>query len=200
MRAMNQIIEQAEQFIRERLGTDSSGHDWYHMDRVRRLSLEIARKEDGADLFIAELAALLHDIPDPKLDGGTGKGRRLLHNWLDGTGLSKEQIRRLEEIIYSISFSKGVRVLPSLEAKIVQDADRLDAIGAVGVARAFAYGGQSGQLLYNPEGGKSTIRHFYDKLLQLKDHLHTQTAKDIAEERHQYMAGFLQQFYKEWDV
>lgn len=197
---MSQIIKQAEQFIKERLGTDSTGHDWYHMDRVRRLALDIARTEDGADLFIAELAALLHDIPDPKLDGGSGEGKKALHNWLAGTGLEREHIRRLEEIIYTISFSRGNRRLPSLEAKIVQDADRLDAIGAIGIARAFAYGGQSGQLLYDPEGGKSTIGHFYDKLLQLKETLHTQRAKDIAEEKHQYMADFLQQFYREWDV
>jgi uncharacterized protein len=202
------MIEKAELFVKKRLGNDSSGHDWYHLDRVRKLSLTIAEKEQTGDLFIIELAALLHDIPDRKLNESVESGWRVLQNWFLEAELDEQTVKKLTTIINTVSFSSG-NTPNTIEGKIVQDADRLDAIGAIGIARAFAYGGKTGQLLYNPAFSQitnnqqvqgSTVAHFYEKLLKLTDMLHTETAKKIAYERHQYMEIFLQQFYKEWNV
>ena len=211
---MNQSIRDAEQFVKENLGQDSTGHDWYHSDRVRKIAVHIAKKEQLGDSFIIELAALLHDIPDDKLHDNEETGLALLDSWFRRNNLADCQVKEIKQIIDSISYSKGQTDLPSIEAKIVQDADRIDALGAIGIARTFAYGGKKGQLLYDPaisvrdsmnkeeyrNGTSTSIHHFHEKLLKLSDMLHTDTAKVIAKERHQYMEEFLQQFNKEWDV
>lgn len=201
-------------FVRNELGEDATGHDWYHVDRVRRNALHICKLEKTGDPFIIELAALLHDIPDEKLNKTIEQGRAKLDSFLNKIMISDEVKGHIEEIINSISYKGGQKTeLKTIEAKIVQDADRLDAIGAIGIARAFAYGGKKGQSIYDPavqvrevmtleeyRKGKSTsIHHFYEKLLKLKDLLNTDTARKMAEKRQQMMLNFLEQFYQEWD-
>lgn len=207
-------IQEAEAFVKKRLGDDSSGHDWFHIDRVRKLSLHIARSENHGDLFVIEMAALLHDIPDGKLHETEEAGWQILLEWFSQIFMPIEAEQAIIEIISTISYSTGISELPSIEAKIVQDADRIDAIGAIGIARTFAYGGKKGQSMYDPSieirermtkqeyrtGRSTSVHHFYEKLLKLKEMLHTDTAKKIASERHAFMERFLQQFYKEWDV
>ncbi|MFJ5623842.1 HD domain-containing protein [Peribacillus loiseleuriae] len=200
-----ELIEEAEIFVKNRLGNDITGHDWFHIDRVRKLALHIAKVEQRGHVPTIELAALLHDIPDRKLNSSEADGWRLLNEWFFHSKIEKQTIDEITFIIDSISYSKGQSRLSSIEAKIVQDADRLDAIGAIGIARTFAYGGSAGNPIYHPdlntiEGKQSTIQHFYDKLLRIADQLHTKTAKDLAKKRHLYMQEFLQQFYIEWDV
>jgi len=209
-----EMINYTEDFVRSELGEDPTGHDWFHIERVRCNALYICEKEGTGDPFIIELAALLHDIPDEKLNESAEKGTQKLNAFLSTLELSADSRERIKEIIDSISFKGGRKMeLPSMEAKIVQDADRLDAIGAIGIARAFAYGGKKGQQIYNPEiltrdkmteqeyrKGKSTsINHFYEKLLKLKDLMNTETARNMAEERQNVMETFLNQFYKEWN-
>jgi uncharacterized protein len=208
------IIHITENFIRDTLGEDSTGHDWYHIERVRKNALYIAEKEQRGDLFIIEMAALLHDIPDEKLNASKEAGDKKLSDFLQVLEIQEADKTRINEIIYSVSFKGGKKTeLLSPEAEIVQDADRLDAIGAVGIARAFAYGGKKGQAIYDPgletrnemteeeyrHGKSSSINHFYEKLLKIKERLNTDTAIKMAEERHQFMEKFLQQFYKEWN-
>jgi uncharacterized protein len=209
-----QIIKQSAAYVRSELGEDATGHDWYHVDRVRRNALHICHQEQAGDPFIIEMAALLHDIPDEKLNESAEAGRNKLDLFFQSIELPKDVQNAIVQIIESISYKGGKKTeLKSIEAKIVQDADRLDAIGAIGIARAFAYGGKKGQPIYDPtvnvreemsleeyRKGKSTsIHHFYEKLLKLKDLLNTDTAKEIAEKRHQVMEQFLEQFYLEWD-
>jgi uncharacterized protein len=209
-----QIIKQSAAYVRSELGEDATGHDWYHVDRVRRNALHICHQEQAGDPFIIEMAALLHDIPDEKLNESAEAGRNKLDLFFQSIKLPKDAQNAIVQIIESISYKGGRKTeLKSIEAKIVQDADRLDAIGAIGIARAFAYGGKKGQPIYDPtvnvreemsleeyRKGKSTsIHHFYEKLLKLKDLLNTDTAKEIAEKRHQVMEQFLEQFYLEWD-
>ncbi|WP_312857358.1 HD domain-containing protein [Neobacillus endophyticus] len=208
-----QIIKQTELFVQNELGEDATGHDWHHIDRVRRNALYIWKKEQAGDPFIIEMAALLHDIPDEKLNDSVGQGEEKLASFLSMIPLSDQHKIEIEEIIYSISFKGGNSVkLKTIEAQIVQDADRIDAIGAIGIARAFAYGGKKGQPIYDPNvqvrehmsveeyrnGKSTTIHHFYEKLLKLKNLLNTNTAIKMAESRQQMMELFLQQFYQEW--
>jgi uncharacterized protein len=209
------LIEGTEAFLRERLGTDATGHDWHHTDRVRRTAMVIGTAE-GADLRVVELAALLHDVADWKFHGGDDQeGPRVAREWLLFQEVPPQIIELITTIIREISFKgAGVDTRPtSLEASVVQDADRLDALGAIGIARAFAYGGHKGQALYDPaiaatphatfedyqKHSRSTINHFYEKLLLLKDRLNTHTARQIAATRHQFMEQFLSQFYREWN-
>lgn len=208
------IIKQTELFVSEQLKSDASGHDWFHIDRVRKLALHIAREEKKGNEFIIEMAALLHDIPDDKLNDHPELGWNKLDEWFKVTGLDLDTIQDIKQIVSTISYSAGEESLPSIEAEIVQDADRLDAIGAIGIARTFAYGGKKGQPMYDPSikvreemtkqeyrmGNSSSIHHFHEKLLRLQDLLNTGTAKSIARERHEYMVRFLEEFYKEWDV
>ncbi|MFJ7636925.1 MULTISPECIES: HD domain-containing protein [unclassified Peribacillus] len=208
------IIEQTESFVYEQLKSDVSGHDWYHINRVRKLALHIAREEKKGNEFIIEMAALLHDIPDDKLNDDMEAGWNKLDDWLKMTGVDLNTVKEIKEIISTISYSAGEVNLTSIEAEIVQDADRLDALGAIGIARTFAYGGKKGQPMYDPSlsvreemtkqeyrmGKSSSVHHFYEKLLRLQDLLNTDTAKNIASERHEYMVRFLEEFYKEWDV
>jgi uncharacterized protein len=209
-----EIINQTEEFVKQMMGRDSTGHDWHHVDRVRRNALSISKKEQSGDLFIIEMAALLHDVPDDKLNNNQEEGRHKLTSFLEQLDLPRAVKEHISEIIFSISFKGGNGPkLSSIEAKIVQDADRLDAIGAIGIARAFAYGGKKGQPIFDPSlsvrenmtveeyrnGESSSIHHFYEKLLKIKDSLHTLTAKEMARERHQFMEAFLTQFYNEWN-
>ena len=207
------LIKETEIFVKSILGDDSSGHDWWHIYRVRILSLRIAKSE-GADLFLVELAALLHDIDDWKL-AGDGAGELKAKKWLQNCGVDNLIIERIITIIDGVSF-KGAGINTSTkdqECKVLQDADRLDAMGAIGIARTFAYGGSRGRGIYDPEiipvmhsnfenykkSSAPTINHFYEKLLLLKDQMQTKTGKILAEKRHEFMLSFLDQFYAEWN-
>ena len=211
---MKSIIESIEKYIRDKFTDEGTGHDWFHIDRVRRLALYIQEKE-GGDRNLVEIAALLHDISDHKFNGGDFEGggkeaRKLLQEHK----LEKTFIENVKTIVDAISF-KGNQVaneMNSLEGKIVQDADRLDAIGAIGIARTFAYGGSVNQPIYDPSVNPSihtskeayqnrthTINHFYEKLLIIGDRMHTETAKSIAKERTELMKGYLESFYQEWN-
>lgn len=212
---LKSIVEKTEEFVKERLEGESSGHDWSHILRVRKIARRIA-KEEGADIFVVELAALLHDIADWKFqeDSSTETGANIANNWLTELGVNASIVDRVQKIIKTSSF-KGAGVpdqMETLEGKIVQDADRLDAMGAIGIGRTFAYGGSKGRQMYNPEidahlannfeeyqqGGQTTINHFHEKLLLLKDRMNTKTAKKLAEHRHQFMEEFLKEFMDEW--
>jgi uncharacterized protein len=209
-----EIVAGTEAYVRETLQSDSSGHDWWHIHRVRNLALRLADRE-GADIFISELAALLHDIADWKFHhGDTEIGAQRAAQWLQSQDVPAEIISPVCAIVASISF-KGAGVKPellSLEGRVVQDADRLDAIGAVGIARTFAYGGHFNRTMHDPEikptehqtfeqyknSEGTTINHFFEKLLLLKERLNTPSAKQIAEHRHDYMQNFLTEFFAEW--
>ncbi len=209
-------IKQTVEYVKSQQEGESSGHDWWHTYRVWKNAQHIAQSEAGSDSLIVELAALLHDIADHKFHGGDlSIGPKTARIWLTQLGLPPKKIDRVVEIIASVSF-KGAHVqdqMESLEGKIVQDADRLDAIGAIGVARTFAYGGHAGHEMYDPQlkptlhdsfeaytqEKSTTVNHFYEKLLLLKERMHTQTAKIIAEERHLFMEKFLTQFFSEWE-
>ena len=190
------------------------GHDWSHVDRVRKLALSIGKKEK-ADMFVIELAALLHDVADYKFHKGNDKiGGQITSKWLKNNNVSASTIKQITYIIDNIAF-KGAKIkynMKSLEGKIVQDADKLDALGAIGVARAFSFGGKFGLPMFVPAKkptlhssfaqykklSGSTINHFYEKLLLLKDRMHTKTAKQLALRRHKFMELYLKEFYKEW--
>ena len=213
---MNDIILKAEAAVKSFLDKDGSGHDWWHINRVRNNALLIAKAYPDSNLFIIELAALLHDMGDYKLHNNNVKaGNEFLESSLLNIGLQKDLREKVLEIISQVSF-KGAEVdthTTSIEAAIVQDADRIDALGAIGIARAFAYGGSKNRLLYDPnlkpeahsdfesyrnaEG--TTINHFYEKLLLLKDRMQTEEGKRIAAQRTEYMSQFLNQFYLEWN-
>jgi len=198
------LIEETEQFVQAFHATDFSGHDYAHIERVRRMALRIAAAE-GGDLRIIELAALLHDVADSKL-GGTSErvDRHLLSR------VSESDRLHILEIINSLSFKGGNRPpIKTLEGKIVQDADRLDAIGAIGIARTFQFAGQFKEPMYVPglvprepgdrTGTTSALHHFDEKLFRLKDLMNTKTAKVIAEDRHRYMMEFVERFKQEWE-
>lgn len=208
------IIQKTEAFVKQKLGNDASGHDWYHIDRVRKTALYIKKKENNGNELIIELASLLHDIADIKLNSSLEKGQKDLMDFIHSLPLSVEEKNHILAVIESISYNGGHGIAPSsIEAKIAQDADRLDAIGAIGIARTFAYGGKKGSLIYDPtiphreqlteaeyrQNNSTSIHHFYEKLLKLKDLLHTETAKQIARKRHQLLEDFLAEFYKEWN-
>lgn len=206
------ILQQTENYIKKHFENEGSGHDWWHNNRVRNMAIKIAEKE-GGDLFLIEMAALLHDLEDWKLSDNKNESKSLL--WLKRMKISGTESNRIIEIIEQVSF-KGAGVETnafSTEAKIVQDADRLDAMGAIGIARTFAYGGSKGRLIYNPaikpemhtsfekykKTTAPTINHFYEKLLLLMERLNTKTAVEIGKRRHEFMEDFLKEFYAEWD-
>jgi len=197
-----EIIGKVEEFVKNNIKSHDGGHDWWHINRVRNLAMHICSLEEEGDLFTVEISALLHDIGDRKFrEHGTGDHLILIRGFLEKIGIEK---RIIEEVIFineKISYSKGARPeVVSPEFKAVQDADRIDAIGAIGIARAFNYGGYKNNSIYDPEGIKpSTVAHFYDKLLKLKDLINTETGRKIAIERHNYLESFLTQFYKEWE-
>jgi uncharacterized protein len=208
------ILERTAEHVRRTLAADSSGHDWWHVWRVWRNARKIGEAE-GADPFITALAALLHDIADWKFhDGDDTAGPRAARRWLEQMQVDEPIIHHVCEIISQLSF-KGAGVateMPTLEGRVVQDADRLDAIGAIGIARAFAYGGHAGRALYDPEvppelhtsftaykkNAGPTINHFYEKLLLLRDRMQTETGRAMAAERHDFMQEFLRRFMDEW--
>ena len=211
---MREKIEAAEAFVKSALGNDFSGHDWHHIDRVRKNASLIWSKEQKGDWFIIEMAALLHDIPDEKLNESEEAGWAKLDSFLKTLELEIEIIRSIRACIETVSFKGGRKIeLGSTEAEIVQDADRLDALGAIGIARTFAFGGKKGHPIFEPglsargemtideyrNGDSSSINHFYEKLLKLKDNMNTAHAKKLAEERHGFMENFLAQFYSEWN-
>lgn len=200
----SQVIAEAEKLVKSKYLEERTGHDWYHMNRVRNMALFLCEKEQLGDCFLVELMALLHDMRDTKLIKDQAD-LDFLKDWLIAQGLTEADTYQLIQDIDSISYSKGKHSHLSIEAAIVQDADRLDAIGAIGIARAFTYGSSISQMMYLPENEaniineSSAIQHFYDKLLLLKDSMNTNAAKELAEERHQFMLTFLQQFMKEWN-
>lgn len=209
------IIQQTAGHVRALLAGEGTGHDWFHIERVCRTALVIGR-EERADLFIVELAALLHDVADWKFAGGDHEaGPRQSRSWLQSLAVPPPAIDHVCAIIASLSF-KGAGVptaMATLEGQCVQDADRLDALGAIGIARAFAYGGHKNRGLYDPaippvphdsfeaykKSTAPTINHFYEKLLLLKDRMNTAAGRRLAAARHQIMETYLEQFYAEWN-
>ncbi len=209
------IIEKTIEFVKSTLADAEGGHDWWHVYRVWKAAKHIAQFED-VDMFIVELGALLHDIADSKFhDGNEEIGPKKAREFLLLEGLSDEIISHVQNIINNISFKGGKlqQKFKSPELDVIQDADRLDALGAIGIARAFNYGGHKGRTIYNPEitpdlnmskeqykkGDAPTLNHFYEKLLLLKDRMNTNTGKKLANERHEFILAYLVQFYKEWD-
>lgn len=208
-------IESCIAFVKKTLSGAEGGHDWFHIERVWKNAKLIASGEE-CDLEVVELAALLHDIADSKFHGGDEEiGPRKAREYLTAAGIDSKKANHIVAIIENVSFKGGhnARNHSSIELDIVQDADRLDAIGAIGIARTFNYGGFKNRAIYDPsiapnlnmtkeEYKKSTaptINHFYEKLLLLKDLMNTESGKRIAEQRHEYMEGFLNQFYNEWN-
>lgn len=204
------MIDEIRDYVKTKLESESSGHDWYHIERVTKYAKVIAEAEN-ADVFICEVAALVHDLVDDKL-GDPAEGLNEVEELL----IRFDEVDRnhIIDIITSISFKGGnTSEVQSLEAKVVQDADRLDAIGAIGIARAFVYAGSKGDIMYDPELNprekltlegyrkerSTAINHFYEKLFKLKDLMNTTKGKELAITRHDYMESFLKQFYHEWN-
>jgi len=210
-----QVIEKTIAFVKEVLKNAEGGHDWFHIERVYKNSILIAKSEE-VDVFVVALGALLHDIADSKFHNGDETvGPKVATDFLQSQQVDSVIIEHVVQIINNISFKGGkvIRTFSSKELDVVQDADRLDAIGAIGIARAINYGGFKNRVIYNPdiapdlnmtkeEYKKSTaptINHFYEKLLLLKDKMNTETGKQLAKQRHEFMELYLEQFYKEWN-
>ena len=208
-----QILNAARAYIRELFSGDSGGHDYWHSIRVANTARELALQE-GADAFLAELAALLHDADDIKLFPDTFAEKLHAVGFLRSYSVPEDAIRKIKDIIEQIPFNgTGLSVPESLEGKCVQDADRLDAIGAIGIARTFAYGGSHGRAIYDPEehprlhmteeeyrkSSSSSISHFYEKLLKIRDLMNTESGKKAAEKRDKFMRDYLDEFYSEWN-
>jgi uncharacterized protein len=209
------IVESIAGLVEEKFRSDGTGHDWHHISRVRRTAISIGKAE-GADMLLVELGALLHDIADHKFHNhDLEEGPKQAMALITGHGGSAELAEKVAQIVAEVSF-KGAGVqtpVSSIEAAVVQDADRLDAIGAIGIARAFAYGGSKHRPLYDPDRPPAahynfrdyatdqghTINHFYEKLLLLKDRMQTETGKRMAAERHQFMEIYIRQFMAEWN-
>ena len=209
------LIDNTIQFVKQQLENAEGGHDWFHMERVYKNAVLIA-KEENCDAVVVQLGALLHDIADSKFhDGDETVGPRVARAFLESENVAEKTIQHVIHIIENISFKGGnfEKKFNSIELDVVQDADRLDALGAIGIARTFNYGGFKNRTLYDPEiqpnlnmnkeeyknSESPTLNHFYEKLLLLKDKMNTETGKKIALERHHYMEAFLSQFYAEWN-
>lgn len=209
-----ELINKTAAFVKQALSNAEGGHDWWHTQRVWQNAKHLGA-EEKVDMLVVELGALLHDIADSKFnDGDESIGPAKAVAFLEQLKAPPEVIEQVEKIVAHISFKGGnhFQEWTSPELKVLQDADRLDALGAIGIARAFSYGGFKGRVFYDPaiqpnmnmdkETYKSstapTLNHFYEKLLLLKDRMHTSTGKALAEERHRFMETFLEQFYKEW--
>lgn len=212
---MTEVISKTVNFVKTTLQNAEGGHDWFHIERVWKNALTIANTEPSADLLVVQLGALLHDIADSKFhDGDETIGPRKSEEFMKSQNLRASVINHVVNIVKYISFKGGneKQGFKSLEFDIVQDADRLDAIGAIGIARTFNYGGHKNRAIYDPSIAPNlnmtkaeykastapTINHFYEKLLLLKDRMNTAKGRQLAEERHQFMELFLQQFYQEW--
>lgn len=197
-----EIIENIKYYVYDQLECEGSGHDKWHIERVRKLAVFIAKKEK-ANVFIVELAAILHDLIDDKVNEKIRKNILDVEHLLKKQNVNEQDRNAVLKIIDSISFRKNIdQKKLSLEGKIVQDADRLDAIGAIGIARTFSFAGSRGHIIYDPDKKDTTnaIQHFYDKLLKLIDLMNTGTAKHIAKERHLFLQNYLKQFHLEWDA
>ena len=209
------LINNTILFVKEKLDNAEGGHDWFHIERVFKNSVLISKNE-VCDTTVVKLGALLHDIADSKFhDGDETVGPRIAREFLESENVDEETIIHVVNIIDNISYKGGnfEKKFSSIELDVVQDADRLDAIGAIGIARTFNYGGFKNRAIYNPKiapnssmtkeeyktNDAPTLNHFYEKLLLLKDKMNTVTGKQIAQERHRYMEGFLAQFYAEWE-
>ncbi|PJJ80229.1 HD domain-containing protein [Mucilaginibacter auburnensis] len=209
----NFIVEKTVAFVKETLKDAEGGHDWQHIERVYNNAKNIAETED-ANQLVVELAALLHDIAEPKFNNGDEeKGPAMAAAFLQDIGVDEAVITHVQNIIRYMSFKSSfdAPVFTSIEMQIVQDADRLDAMGAIGIARAFNYGGHKGRAIYDPavpaqtytdkaaykNSTAPTINHFYEKLLLLKDKMNTETGMRLAQQRHNFMLVYLDQFYKE---
>lgn len=208
------MIENVIKYVKQIFADDCSGHDYHHTMRVYRLAVQIA-KQENADLLTVQLAALLHDVDDAKLSPETHGTKKNAVNFMESNGVDSEMIDSVCKIIAEVSFAGTDSVVPdTIEGKCVQDADRLDAMGAMGIARAFAYGGSRGRKIYAPEikplvnmskeeyhqnQNSTSINHFYEKLLLLKDMMNTDAAKKIAEHRHAVMEAYLEEFMAEWE-
>lgn len=214
----SQIIEKTERFVKDTLKNAEGGHDWFHIQRVVKNALLIARGEQ-VDMLVVHLGALLHDIADAKFHNGDETlGPKKAHEFLNALGVAPDIQDHVVQIIRNVSFKNTLdkqqnEKFDSKELQVVRDADRLDAIGAIGIARTFNYGGYKNRQLYNPEippdsnldketyknSKAPTINHFYEKLLLLKDQMHTETGKKMAEGRHKFMLDYLEQFFSEWN-
>lgn len=208
-------MARTEVYVRDHLGSEPTGHDWWHAERVRSLAKHIAA-EEGADVLVVELAALLHDVADAKFTGSEESGPRAAREWLSALSVGTDTVESVATIVERMSYQGALAPEKplSVEGRCVQDADRLDAMGAIGIARTFAYGGFVRRPLYDPEipvemhatahayrsNVGTTINHFHEKLLLIKDRLHTDSARRIAEQRHDFMVRFLDQFHDEWRV
>ncbi len=207
------IIDRAAVYVKDKFENEYSGHDWFHTLRVFRTATRIAEAE-GADVETVQLAALLHDVDDRKLSPETYEDKANARGFLSANNVDESRICEICRIIDEVSFVGTDSVVPTtLEGKCVQDADRLDAIGAVGIARAFAYGGNHNRLMYHPDiapnlnmskeeyikSNSTTVNHFYEKLFKLTDMMNTDTAKAIAKERDAYMKDFISEFMDEWE-
>ncbi len=207
------VLQKTQEYVHNKLTNQGAGHDWWHIYRVQKLALYLAKKE-GADSWIVQLGALLHDIADWKFHEEEEAGPQVARSWLETWSVPESSIDHVCEIVRDISF-KGAGVptpMATLEGKVVQDADRLDALGAIGIARTFEYGGYKGQPTYDPHLSpqfhktfeqyktkrSTSINHFYEKLLRLKDLMNTPSAQAIAQQRHTFMEQFLEQFFLEW--
>ncbi len=208
----SKVLKKIKDGVKGEMSGEGTGHDWWHIQRVLRNALAIAKKEKGADNFIVQLAALTHDLDDWKFR----KEKRFdVKKFLTKNGVSKEDINKVLEIVENLSFKMGTNryKLKTLEGKIVQDADRLDALGAIGIARLFAFGGKVGREIHNPDkkfkeykslnnlkwSTNTSLSHFYEKILLLHSKMHTKTGQKIALGRHKYIQNYLKQFYAEWD-
>ena len=208
------MIDKTKEFVKNKLYGEGSGHDWFHIERVYNLAKYIGKKEK-ADSFIVEMCALLHDIDDWKFSNTNDIQTTVTENFLKSINIDGSSLEQIIKIIQTMSFKGGIvdSTQTTIEGKVVQDADRLDAIGAIGIARTFAYGGHKNRLIYDPDikpmdfksleevknAENHTINHFYEKLLKLKDLMNTDTAKELAEKRHKFMENFLEEFYEEWN-
>ena len=207
-----EIIERAHSFVRDKFETEYSGHDYFHTLRVFKMATRIAECEN-ADIAVVQLAALLHDVDDRKISPETYESQANARNFLLSSGVDEDTIELICGIIREISFGANNSVPSTLEGRCVQDADRLDAIGAIGIARAFAYGGNHNRHMYHPDikpnlsmtkeeyvkSESTTINHFYEKLFKLTDLMNTKTAVQIAKAREDYMKDFVAEFMDEWD-
>ena len=207
------LISAAERFCRSELENDPTGHDWWHIHRVVQMAKRLAH-EEGADSFICTMAALLHDVADEKLNVSKESGLHKVRSWLEGHLSIDVEREHIMDIISTMSYNAGTNPpMRTLEGKVVQDADRLDAIGAIAIARTFLYAGWKGHPIHDPllpprismtpeeyrHDKNTAINHFHEKLLRLKDSINTASAKRIAEERHRYMEQYVERFYQEWE-
>lgn len=211
---MEAILNEARSYVREQMTGEGTGHDWWHIHRVTKLAGKLAKQEEAKG-YICELAALFHDLADEKLVADKQEAQRSIADWLEGHGVSEEDTAHIMDIISTMSFQGGGGApMKTLEGEVVQDADRLDALGAIGIARTFVYAGSKGTVIFDPElppreqmtreeyrtGNSTAVNHFYEKLLKLAALMNTAAGRRLALERQAFMEAFLEQFYREWEL